>query len=48
MKKERDKASAWIHVVNRMRGKAPDWISEEEARQIVEYLQSRTYPKKQN
>lgn len=48
VKKERDKASAWIHIVNRMRAKAPDWISEEEARQIVEYLQSRTYPKKQN
>lgn len=48
VKKERDKASAWIHVVNRMRAKAPEWISEEEARQIVDYLQSRTYPKKQN
>lgn len=47
VKQERGKASAWIHIVNRMRAKAPDWISEEEARQIVEYLQSRTYPKKQ-
>ena len=33
-------STAWIHIVNRMRHKAPDWISEEEAAEILGYLQS--------
>jgi mono/diheme cytochrome c family protein len=45
---ERGKAAAWVHMVNRMRAKAPEWISEQEAQQIVDYLRSRTHPKKQN
>lgn len=30
----------WSHTVSRMRGKAPQWMSESEAGQILEYLRS--------
>ena len=30
----------WTHIVSRMRGKAPQWISEAEAKSIIEYLQT--------
>jgi cytochrome c2 len=30
----------WSHVVNRMRGKAPQWITDAESRKIVDYLES--------
>jgi mono/diheme cytochrome c family protein len=30
--------SAWIHIVKRMREKAPEWISEKEAKKIMKYL----------
>ncbi|MFQ6006645.1 MAG: hypothetical protein ACE5OQ_14220 [Woeseia sp.] len=30
----------WSHTVSRMRGKAPQWVSESEAGQILEYLRS--------
>ncbi len=30
----------WSHVVNRMRGKAPQWITDVESQQIIDYLQS--------
>jgi len=30
----------WPHVVSRMRSKAPQWMTDAEARQITEYLQS--------
>lgn len=29
----------WLHIVQRMRAKAPQWIDEEEARMILEYLE---------
>ena len=45
VKKERDSSSAWLHVVTRMRAKAPEWIDEKEAQQIVDYLRVRTTPK---
>ncbi len=30
----------WTHIVSRMRGKAPQWISEYEAQSIIDYLQT--------
>jgi len=33
-------AMVWGHVVNRMREKAPEWITDEEAGQILQYLGS--------
>jgi len=30
----------WSHTISRMRGKAPQWMPESEASQILEYLQS--------
>jgi mono/diheme cytochrome c family protein len=42
VKTERENPQAWMHVVTRMQAKAPDWISEEEAREIVDYLRERT------
>ncbi|GAB4354720.1 MAG: hypothetical protein Kow006_20650 [Gammaproteobacteria bacterium] len=45
VKTEREKPSAWLHVVARMQAKAPQWISKEEADQIIDYLRSRTVPK---
>lgn len=38
--KEQGNAVAWGHIVSRMREKAPDWITESEAKQILEYLAS--------
>lgn len=35
-----DLADYWSHTVSRMRGKAPQWMSESEAGQILEYLRS--------
>ncbi len=35
-----DTAEFWSHTISRMRGKAPQWMPESEARQILEYLQS--------
>jgi len=32
----------WSHIVSRMRGKAPQWISEDEAKEVLHYLQSNT------
>lgn len=32
--------SEWAHIVSRMRGRAPQWITDAEAQQILEYLQS--------
>ena len=46
VKEERDKTAAWLHVVTRMRAKAPDWISEDDAERIIDYLRTRTKPKK--
>ena len=34
-----------MHVVTRMQAKNQEWISEDEAKLIVEYLQERTVPK---
>lgn len=36
----------WSHVVGRMRGKAPQWITDAESRQIIDYLQSLSTPGK--
>ena len=36
----KDKAPPWMHIVQRMREKAPEWISAQEAEQIMTYLQS--------
>lgn len=33
-------ADFWSHTVSRMRGKAPQWLSEAEAGEILEYLRS--------
>ncbi len=32
--------AAWVHIVSRMREKAPDWISEEESERLARYIQS--------
>ena len=32
--------AAWVHIVNRMQSKAPDWITEDEAMKILGYLES--------
>ncbi len=37
---EQGTAMVWGHIVNRMREKAPEWITEREAKQILEYLSS--------
>jgi mono/diheme cytochrome c family protein len=34
----------WAHTVSRMRSKAPQWMTDEEATQILEYLQSLNVP----
>lgn len=36
--KGKDKGKAWMHIVTRMRGKSPQWISKAEANQILKYL----------
>ncbi len=46
VKTERENPTAWLHVVTRMQAKAPGWISEGEAKQIIDYLRTRTQPKK--
>ncbi len=38
-KKLAGKSAAWMHIVKRMREKAPDWIDSREAEKIVSYLQ---------
>ena len=38
--KEADQAPQWMHIVKRMRQKAPEWITEDEAVKIVEFLQT--------
>ena len=35
-----DDGLAWDHVVGRMRGKAPQWMTDTEAQRILEYLQN--------
>lgn len=37
---DRFKASGWMHIVQRMREKAPEWMTSEEAGQIAKYLNS--------
>ncbi len=32
--------AAWVHIVNRMQSKAPDWITEAEAMKILGYLEA--------
>ncbi len=34
------KAPAWMHIVARMREKAPQWITQKEAEQILSYLEA--------
>ncbi len=38
--KEKGKAAPWMHIVKRMREKAPEWITEKEAEQILSYLRT--------
>lgn len=38
--KDGNKAPTWLHIVKRMREKAPEWIDEKEAREIVTYLKT--------
>jgi len=35
-------SQTWMHIVERMRAKQPEWISEDEARRIVEYITSKS------
>ena len=35
---------AWAHIVSRMRGKAPQWMTEEEAAEIIKYLRTQSEP----
>ena len=42
---ERANPYAWMHVVTRMQAKNSEWISEQEAQLIVDYLRARTLPK---
>ena len=35
---------AWAHTVSRMRGKAPQWMTEAEAAEIINYLRSLSEP----
>lgn len=37
---KKHKAPAWLHIVRRMREKAPEWVTEKEAGKILEFLQS--------
>ena len=40
LEKKESAGSAWMHIVKRMRQKAPEWISPKEAEQIAQYLKS--------
>lgn len=42
LKLEESRAPSWMHIVKRMREKAPQWLTDEETEQIVQYLQSLT------
>jgi mono/diheme cytochrome c family protein len=35
-----EKAPSWMHIVQRMQEKAPQWLSQDEARLVIEYLKS--------
>jgi len=39
-KMKNDKVPAWTHIIQRMQKKAPQWLNSDEARLVVEYLQS--------
>jgi len=41
-------ADLWPHIVNRMRSKAPQWISQSEAQSIIDYLNTLEPQKKQD
>lgn len=38
--KKSNKAPEWLHIVKRMREKAPEWVTEKEAGKIMQYLKS--------
>jgi len=40
LKVEQDPATAWMHIVNRMQQKSPEWLNENDARKIAEYLKT--------
>ena len=40
MAEDADGSKLWSHTVSRMRGKAPQWMSDSDASQILEYLRS--------
>lgn len=33
-------AKSWNHIVQRMQGKNPEWLNEDEAKQIMSYLRT--------
>ena len=35
-----DKAPSWMHIVQRMQKKAPQWLSKDDAQLVIEYLKS--------
>jgi len=35
-----EKTPSWMHIVQRMQKKAPQWLSQDEARLVIEYLKS--------
>lgn len=39
LEESEDVGPVWLHIVQRMRSKAPEWIDEDEARMIMEYLE---------
>jgi len=40
LKLEKDPATAWMHIASRMQKKAPEWLTNDEARKIAEYLKT--------
>lgn len=40
LSKAENVADFWSHTVSRMRGKAPQWMSEADAAEILDYLRS--------
>lgn len=40
LKVEKDPATAWMHIVTRMKEKAPQWLSAEDASKITNYIKT--------
>jgi len=39
--KMKNDQTSWMHIVQRMQNKAPNWLSKEDAQQVIEYLRTR-------